>query len=173
MTRHRKSKANRISVRPDATVRYALGVLQGADNYILGVMSGASLYNTWVDIESRLQGKRLPAYEEDSTRSAVNNPLVLRQIKENFDVLKNPEAPDDKKKEAIASLETLLPNYKRVAKVDELMIEAGKEYRKQYPEIYQNKNVDVAIAELENFAGAQGRVQDRVGNVMAKLLYRF
>ncbi len=173
MARHRKSKANRVSVRPDATLRYVLGVLQGADNYILGVMSGASLYNAWVDIESKLQGKRLPAYIEDSTRKAVTNPEVLKTIKEKFEILKDPNAPKEKRDEAIATIQNLLPNYARVAKVDELMIEAGREYRKEYPELYQNKNIDVALAELENFAGAKGRIVDRVGNVMSKLVYSF
>lgn len=173
MARHRKSKANRVSVRPDATLRYALGVLQGADNYILGVMSGASLYNAWVDIESRLQNKKLPKYQEESTRYAVTNPVLREEIKEQFDVLKNPNASSEAKAKAIESIKVLLPNYERVAEVDKYMIEAGNEYRKEYPELYQNKNIDVAVAELENFAGAQGRITDRVGNVMSKLLYKF
>jgi len=168
VARHRKSKVNRVSVNPNSTVRFVTGVLTSADKYIMGLLNGTQLYQTWAEVESQLEGKELPPYEEDQMSKFLSNPenrALARKAITNPSGLTPSEA---------TQLVSQLKNYQRVARVDEYMIQKGEEYKAQYyPEAYRSKSPQFGLNLLESQGMMTGTVKERVGNVLSKLVYNF
>jgi hypothetical protein len=168
MARHRKSRAIRVSVNPQSTERYVVGILTGADDYITGLLSGANLYDTWAQVEGELEGSKLTPYVQDQLKHALDNPFTREAITKYF---YNPNSVSAEEKEKV--FETLT-NYERVKEVDEYMVKAGKTYRDQYYEnAYKSKSMQLGLNKLESEGMRSGVIKDRVGNVLSKLMYNF
>ncbi len=168
MARHRKSKAIRVSVNPQSTERYVVGVLTGADAYITGILSGTNLYDSWAQVESELEGKTLTPYAQDQMKNALNDPTLGPIMRKAF------YNPGSLSIDDYAKINTTLTNYKRVKEVDDYMIEAGEKYRGQYFEnAYKSKSMQLGLNKLESEGMKSGVIKDRVGNVLSKLMYNF
>jgi hypothetical protein len=168
MARHRKSKAIRVSVNPQSTERYVVGVLTGADAYITGLLSGTNLYDSWAQVEGELEGKKLTPYQQDQMKNALNDPSLGPIMRKAF---YNPQALSLDEK---AKITTALTNYNRVKEVDEYMIDAGEKYRNEYFEnAYKSKSMQLGLNKLESEGMKSGVIKDRVGNVLSKLMYNF
>jgi len=168
MARHRKSKAVRVSVNPQATDRFIIGVLTGGSKYIKGLLEGTNLYDTWAEVESQLEGKPLPEYRPDQMKAALSDPntrpLLLRAFYN----------PKDLTTEEKVRVSSILGNYQRVAKVDEYMIDKGEEYRNDYYEnAYKSKNMQIGLSKLESQGMKSGMIKDRVAGVLSQLSYDF
>ncbi len=168
MARHRKSRVNRVSVNPQSTERYVIGVLTGADDYITGLLSGTGMYDTWAQVESELEGTKLTEYKPDQMKLFLANPNfgpLLRKFYSEYEKLTPQEA------ELVAKT---LTNYQRVKEVDQAMINAGKKYRDEYFEnAYKSKNMQFGINKLESEGMKSGIIKDRVGSVLSRLIYNF
>ncbi len=166
MARHRKSKVNRVTVNPNATQRYVVGILTSADKYIMGLLSGAQMYQNWAEVEGQLEGKAITPYVEDQLKNYLNDPKNLAYIRS---ILYSPGGLHEQ--DAVNLLNTLT-NYKRVKEVDEAMIEKGEEYKNNYyAEAYRSKNPQFGLNLLESMGAMSGVIKDRVGNVLSKLVY--
>jgi len=166
VARHRKSKVNRVSVNPNSTVRYVTGVLTSADKYIMGLLNGTGLYQSWAEVESQLEGMKLDDYNEDEMRKFLSNPANAQLARK---AIYNPDSltPEERAK-VVAELK----NYQRVAQVDRYMIDKSEEYRSQYfPEAYRSKSIQLGLNLLENQGMMTGTIRERVGNVLSKLVY--
>lgn len=159
MARHRRSKRDVVQVNPDASVRYITGILTGANNYIDGLLKGASLYNAWVNVETTLEGKPLSPYKEYGLEDALRNfkPELRTKILSNpYQFIK--EDPETAKYLVEKS------NYKRVLEVAKYMREAGKEYRDMYPSLLKAKNREYGMALLQNATPVKSKAQ--LGNIL-------
>jgi len=166
VARHRKSKVNRVTVNPNATQRYVSGILTSADKYIMGLLNGAQLYQSWAEVEGQLEGKPLQPYVEDQMKNFLSKPENLALARK---AIYNPEGLTTS--EAV-QLVSQLSNYQRVAQVDKYMIEKGEEYRSQYfAEAYRSKSPQYGLNLLESMGTMTGVIKDRVGNVLSKLVY--
>lgn len=159
MARHRRSKRDVIQVNPDAPIRYITGILTGANNYVDGLLKGASLYNAWVNVESSLEGKPLSPYKEYALEEVLSKftPAVRNKIVTN---------PWQFMKEDPETAKYLIENtnYKRVIEVDRYMREAGKEYREMYPSLLKSKNREYGMALLQNASPIKAKAQ--LGNIL-------
>ncbi len=166
MARHRKSKVNRVTVNPNSVTRYVTGVLTSADKYIMGLLNGAQLYQSWAEVEGQLEGKPLQPYVEDQMKNFLSKPENMSLARK---AIYNPEGLTTA--EAV-QLVSQLSNYQRVAQVDKYMIEKGKEYKEQYySEAYRSRNPQFGLNMLESMGTMSGVIKDRVGNVLSKLVY--
>lgn len=168
MSRHRKSRANKVMVNPDATQNYVVGVLTGGGSYVSGVLEGASLYQGWVQSESTLEGRELGEYKKDSFRKMLANPTLRRDLERAFsEYMKNPSD---------VTLGGILDdlagtNYPRLAKTDEYMIEAGRNYKGNYETLYKSKNMQTGVSLLESYSSIPSRMQERVAGIISKIMY--
>ncbi len=168
MARHKPSKVNRVSVNPNSTIRYVTGILTSADKYIMGLLNGTGLYQTWAEVEGQLEGKPIPTYQQDQMRKFLSNPENMALARK---AIYNPAGLTPSE---ATQLTSALTNYQRVAKVDEYMIDKGEEYKNEYyAEAYRSKNPQFGINLLESQGMMAGSIKDRVGNVISKLIYNY
>lgn len=167
MARHRKSKSDRVTVNPNSTIRYVSGILTSGDKYIMGLLSGTSLYSNWAEVESQLEGTKFDKpYVQDQMKKFLSNPENMALARK---AIYNPEGLTPAEATQLVSQ---LSNYQRVAQVDRYMIEKGEEYREQYySEAYRSKNPQFGLNMLESMGTMSGVIKDRVGNVLSKLVY--
>jgi hypothetical protein len=162
----RRSKTNRVTVNPQATEKYVVGVLSGADAYITGLLSGTGLYDNWAQVEGSLEGKELKEYVPNQMKDALSNETNRKLLEKAFNNFSSLTA-DEKVK-----LNSILSNYQRVQDVDKYMIEAGDTYRDSYyVNAYKTKNMQLGLNKLETEGMRTGIVKDRVGAVLSKLMY--
>jgi hypothetical protein len=174
--RHKKSKKNVVQVNPDATLHYVSGILTGANNYISGLLEGANQYNAWVQVEASLEGTEIGEYKPDA----------LRKYLEDFKRL-DPTGYAKFMADPYAFLETLKKtnptqyasfvnsivektNYERLAKTDEAMIKAGKQYRDQIPTLLKSRNMETGLTILQTYAPNTAKVVDKINGILTSAI---
>lgn len=158
VARHRRSKRNVVQVNPDATVRYVTGILYSAPKYINGLLSGAGLYNAWVQAESQLEGVKIGNYQPDSLEAFLKELPPSEKAKLYTDPTGFMKAHPDL---AQALLEQT--NYKRVYATDVAMRQASYNYREMYPTLLKTKNPQYGEVILSRYP--QGKSKAQIGNI--------
>jgi len=173
MGRHKKSKKNVIQVNPDATINYVSGILTGANNYISGLLEGANQYNAWVQTEMGLEGEQIGDYKPDSLRKYLEdfkkeNPNdYARFMADPYAFL---SAMNPAQREGFINHLLGVTNYGRLAKTDELMIKAGKQYREQLPSLLKSRNMETGLTLLESYAPNSAKVVDKINGIMTSAI---
>lgn len=163
--RHRKSKSNVVQVNPDATLDYVTGILTGANNYIDGLLNGATLYNAWVTQESSLEGKTIGEYKPDALREYMDT--LKKTNPRLYSIMKTDPKLFIEELQKAGTLDAFLKatNYGRLVKTDKYMIEAGQKYRDMVPSLIKSKSPEAGLAFLQQYAPYGGATIARLGNI--------
>jgi len=173
LARHKKSKRNVVQVNPDATLNYVSGILTGANNYISGLLEGANSYNAWVQTEMSLEGQEIGEYKPDSLKKYLDEfkrarPTDYARFMADPTAFLNSLTPGER--ENFISHLLGVTNYGRLAKTDELMIKAGKQYRDQIPSLLKSKNMETGLTLLQTYAPNSTKVIDKINGILTSVV---
>jgi len=174
--RHKKSKKNVVQVNPDATLHYVMGILTGANNYISGLLEGANQYNAWVQTEMGLEGTDIGEYKPDALRKYLEGFKKLdptgytKFMSDPYGFLENLKNTNPTQYASFINDILAKTNYGRLAKTDEAMIKAGKQYREQIPSLIKSRNMETGLTILQTYAPNAVKVMDKINGIMSSAI---
>ena len=174
--RHKRSKKNVIQVNPDATINYVSGILTGANNYISGLLEGANQYNAWVQVEMGLEGTEIGEYKPDALRNFLEGFKRLdpsgyaKFMADPFSFLESMKKTNPTQYTSFINQLVQQTNYGRLAKTDEAMIKAGKQYRDQVSTLLKSRNMETGLTILQTYAPNTAKVIDKINGIMTSAI---